>query len=318
MSETSEARRPWQTTMALTLVIVSGVFSVLAAWETVANLHSLDTTRLLEDLLDQPGWSGTGVTLSGARSMLQVAALITGAGAAAAALLAGWTYGGDKTTRRLLGLVALPVVIAGFLIGGFTTTLLGVAALMLWMQPSRAWFNGEPIPEPRPLGAPRPAAGSEEWSAPDPATRVQAPARPPLSIIRATILTHVFTAGALVVLILGAIVMASSPDAMMDDLRTQDPSVFEQGLSESQLALTMAFMLGLLAAWCIGAHALAWLTMRGHEWARICLIVSAVGAGVMFLVSALANPLMLCGALACALVVRQLLTPESRRWTTGR
>ena len=54
MSEPEEhQRRPWHTTMALSVIVMSALFAVVNAWDTMATLHSLDTSDLLRDLLDE-------------------------------------------------------------------------------------------------------------------------------------------------------------------------------------------------------------------------------------------------------------------------
>lgn len=329
-SSSGASARPRQTTFALFLVIFSAVVAVLTAWETMTGIGSLDTREMLAELLNDPVWESTGLTLAQARTGLHVAALITGAGSAAALILGAYCFRGDRVHRLALTLIAVPVAIAGLLVGGFATTVMAVSAFMLWLQPSRAWFNGEPIPEPvsrSASSAPEsPAPGGSggtppgQWAAPDPTARLAGgdpagPGRPPLSAVRAAVLSGVFASGTLLVLMVVIVMLLASPDSVMADLRAQDPEIFEQGLTEDQMVAGLVTMLGMLAAWCAGALALAVLVLRGHEWARICLVISAGLAGLLFALTAAVNPLMLVGVLACAITVLQLARPETARWT---
>lgn len=328
VSEQSPAStRPRHTSFALWLVIVSGVVAVMTAYDAMAGLHSLDTREMLEDLVAEPAWAGTGITVATAREMMRWSALITGAGAVAAVILAAYCFKGERPYRLALSAIAVPVTFAGFPIGGFSTTVIGVSALMLWLQPSRAWFNGDPIPEPRSAhdetgGREQHVAGTSApdaaWAAPDPAARVAGAARPPLSAMRAAILSSVFAGGTMVILLAVTVMLVASPDAILADLRAQDPEVFEQGLSERQVVVALVVMLAMMAAWCAAALVLAYLVVRGKEWARICLAFSAGAAGLIFALVSTMNPLMLVGVLACALTLVQLSRPETARWTRGR
>ena len=279
MSQSSRtAARPRQTSFALWLVIISGVVAVLTAYEAMAGLHSLATREMLQDMLDEPAWSGTGVSVQTARELLRGSALITGAGGVAALILAAYCFKGDRTHRLVLTLIAVPVAVAGFIVGGFDDGA-AVSAAMLWLQPSRAWFNGDPIPEPAPRATreeEQPPAQS--WAAPDPGTLLAPPGpgarerqqRPPLTVVRAALLTAVFALGTGLVLAVIAVMLLVSPDTLMDETRRQDPDLFRQGLSQDQMVAALLVLIGGMAVWSALAVGLAVLVVRGRDWARIC------------------------------------------------
>lgn len=330
MSATTDAQaRPRQTTVALSLVVGAGLIALLTAWETMAGIDSIDTRESLEKLLSESPWNNTGLSVAGLRDAYRVSALVAGAGGVAAAILAGFAFKGDRSHRLALSFVAVPVTIAGFVAGGLSTVLVGAATMMLWLQPSRAWFNGDPIPDMtrRPgTGAQQRADGDPRtstpegpgWAAPDPGARLSGPGRAPLSVMRAAILTGVFATGTLLVLLAVLLVLATTPDTLMEDVRRQEPALFERGVTEQQMVVTLIVLLALLVVWCVAALVFAIHVVRGREWARVALIVSAGAAGLAFALSSIANPLMLFGVLACVFTTLQLARPESVAFTRHR
>jgi hypothetical protein len=246
-------------------------------------------------------------------------------------------------------------VLAGFGIGGFSSTVLGVAAMMLWLQPSRDWFDGKPSrPEgerargpaagavwPPPVRTPTPPDGRSGsggptgpdpgWAPPDPATRHDQPGpaggwpaptaalaaddRRPVALARACLVTGVFAGGALLVTIIALGVLLAAPDAVLSDLRDQDPAALDQaGLTRAELLAGAYVVLGALGTWSVAALALAVLAFRGRDWARIALVASSVGVALAAIVASFANPAVLLVGLAAVVVVLQLMRPEVTAW----
>lgn len=149
--------RPRQVTMAGWVTIIGSVLVVLSVFAQVSTLQSLDTRRSIEQLLSEPPADGLGLEVDTALSLIRVLAMVTGACAAATAILGWQVMQRSRAARLVLSVLAVPLFLAGFVTGGFTSSLVAAAAVVLWLQPARAWVNGDPVPErylPRPAAQP--------------------------------------------------------------------------------------------------------------------------------------------------------------------
>ena len=70
--------RPRQVTTAAWLIMGGSLLLVLAAFQTVSGLHTLETRESIERLLSEQPLAGTGLDLESVRSVLHVAALVLG------------------------------------------------------------------------------------------------------------------------------------------------------------------------------------------------------------------------------------------------
>lgn len=113
---------------------------VLAAFETVAGLHTLETQASIRAALDQAPLSGSGIGFESVRGAMHVAALVLGGCATAAAILGYQVLRRDRTARLVLTVLAVPLVVAGIATDPFLAPMVGAAIAMLWLQPSRGWF----------------------------------------------------------------------------------------------------------------------------------------------------------------------------------
>ena len=52
----------------------------------------------------------------------------------------------SRPARLGLSVLALPLFFGGLATGGFLTSLVVAATVLLWLGPSRAWFDGTPLP----------------------------------------------------------------------------------------------------------------------------------------------------------------------------
>ena len=78
-------------------------------------------------------------------------------------------------------------------------------------------------------------------------------------------------------------------------------------------------MLAGFVAWAVAAAVVAVFVLRGFEWARITLIVSASTAGAVFLLGSVLGAFLLALTLAaCAMAVALLVRPEVRAWFVSR
>lgn len=173
--------------MAGWVTILGSVLVILSVFAQIGSLDSLETRRGIEQLLSEPPADGLGLEVSTVLDLIRVLATVTGAMAAATAILGWQVMQRSRSARLVLTVLAVPMFLAGFVTGGFTTSLVAAAAVVLWLQPSRAWVNGEPVPERylrapddarRDRGSDRPSDGAAPggWPPPYPPQEPTAPA----------------------------------------------------------------------------------------------------------------------------------------------
>ena len=141
MSET-KLPRPGQATLAGWLIVLGSLLTVVAAWDQIAGLRSLDTRERVEKVLAEPPLDGSGIGLDNILDFMHIAALVTGAFAAAAVILGWHVLQRNKQARLALTVIAAPLFFGGMFGGGFWSTLAAVAVVLLWMSPTRDWFDG--------------------------------------------------------------------------------------------------------------------------------------------------------------------------------
>lgn len=149
--------RPRQATLSAGLVMGGSFFVVLSVFERVSGLTSLETREAVEEFLDVPPGSGLGLSTVEALDLLRVLAMIAGAVAAAMGVLGFYVLQRSRGARLALSILAPVLFLTGMTAGGFLSAVVSAAVVMLWMQPSRAWFDGKQPPEPRPVTRREPA-----------------------------------------------------------------------------------------------------------------------------------------------------------------
>lgn len=329
--------RPPQVTLFGWLVIVSGVLVVFSAWEAIGSIGSLTTTETLQTMREEPPLRGMG--LESMREAYRISAIVAAAAAGGAVVFAVHAMKRDRAARVALSVLAVPVVLAGFVMGGMASTLLAVAAMMMWFQPSRDWFNGKdyvpPEPreaEPREQVAPRASAGP--WAPPSadqrhldgstpaglpPGEGSPAVAGPrPAALLRACLLAGFFSAMTLALALMALTALLGDSAQMLDELRRQDPALVDQGVTEQQLLTLIGAVLGLLALWCLGVLVLVFRAMRGAEWARLTLLVAAAASGLFALVGVAYSLWMIGFAVAAVLTVSLLARRDVAAWCRQR
>lgn len=148
MSKTIETRPP-QVTLAATIIIVGSVLALVSAWERVAGLRSLETREAVDSFLADPPGSGMGLGREDVLSILQVSAMVAAVAAVATAILGWHVLKGDKVVRRALAIAAVPLFLTGLAMGGFASSFVAAATVMLWMTPAKEWFaTGRWTPPP--------------------------------------------------------------------------------------------------------------------------------------------------------------------------
>lgn len=334
VSEPSPSARPRQVTLAGWLTVVGSVVVVMLVFDRVAGLHTLETRESVERFLAEPPGRDLGVGADGILAVMRVAALVTGGCAAAAAILGWHVLRRSRSARLVLTVVAVPLFLTGLVTGGFVSSLVAGSVVMLWMQPARDWFDGIVRPDPEPVrSAPAPTtAPPPQVSTPGPAVApyaatggpyaVRAPVsvtgRPP-AVTWAAILTWVGSGLTLVGTIASGVYLGLQPDVLLDEVRAQNPDLETQGVSDDLLVGVSLAMLAGFALWCAAACVVAFFVVRGHEWARITLIVSAATATAVFLVGTVAGAYLLAITLGAGIATIVLLVrPESRAWFAQR
>jgi hypothetical protein len=157
--------------MAGWVTIVGSAAVVLTVFDLIANLRSIDTRERVQKAVSEPPLDGMGVDVQQVLTVMHVLALVA-AGCATAAAILGWhVLRRNKSARLWLTVLAVPLFVAGLVTGGFMSSMVAVAVIMLWTRPSRDWFDGRsparaggyPARTPEP-----PADRSTDRSTPEP------------------------------------------------------------------------------------------------------------------------------------------------------
>lgn len=395
MSSKDAPARPPQASAAGWALVVGGAFVVLSAFESVSSLRSLESREQVEEMLAEPPASGLGLGVEGVLDLMHALTLVTGACAAAIAVLGWQVLQRNRQARVAVSVLAVPLLVAGAVVGGLVAVVVATAAALLWVQPTRAWFDGvepprrglepprrrppHPLPpqdgppvsgpseEQRPLapvgapghdddqrsgsGEPRPydGFGSVRTSAPVGSAHPAHPAQPapptwtggpgdqpgpdgqqqpwgtayapglgaasprrPAAVTVACVLTWVATTVVGLLTGVSLVALALAPDLLLDSALEQQPGLLDQGVTREQLLSGLWVLGGLTVAWCVAAAVVAGFASRGARWARGALLVSAVLATVLSLLSSPGAPAMVLPMLAGSVVVACLLRAESR------
>ena len=338
--------RPRQVTLAATLIICGSVLVVLTVFDRIAGLQTLETRESIEKFLAEPPGNDLGLGVQGVLDILRVFGMVAAGCATAAAILGYHVLRRNRSARLALTLLAVPLFVSGMVTGGFLSSVVAAAAVMLWFQPSRDWFNGVvreerptpasaratgsglpdgdagPVPPPR---VPEPRAFPGFGTPPDPSAAPDEPlpwgaapatdptSRPP-AVLWASVLTWVCTALAVLVMASSIAVLVADPAFVFDELRRQNPELAEQGVSEQALTNATYVLGGVVILWSLAAALLAALVFRRVRWARTPLVVSAAVSAGLLLVGSVVQPLLALPLAACVVVLALLNRPDVRAW----
>lgn len=338
----STETRPRQVTMAAWLVGAGSLFLVLSV---VSTMGELNTVAYREDIEDFLSTRGLGLTVDSALSVAR--GMLFATGAAAAAALVGVVYAArrDKPARIVVSVTAVVVFLAGSVADPLLAAFVAAGATLLWSGPANDWFAGRPIRQPRPLGGQRsqgdaqesgatgsaaPSAGSSPFSGPpssgpassSPAStgtfsppvagRGRRRGQAPQEVLTAALVTATVSAAVVLGMVFDTARYLTNPETLTETYAESGMS--DRGISEDMWTAALVVGALLLIGWALAAIGLALMTVRGHSWARILLIVSAATAGLMTLVVGFGQPLALIVAAACAATVWLLLRPRTHRW----
>jgi hypothetical protein len=331
-------------TLAAYTIMGGSAFVVLLAFETLTNLHTLQTRESVQQFLSEPPGSGLGITVEGALTIMRTLGMVAAGCATAAGILGFQVLRRNKAARIALTILAGPLLVSGMVTGGFLSSLVAASALLLWLPPARDWFAGrEPArPAARPISAPPspppsppsvtsrppPSAGPRPmvgFGTPPPsplpgqagdgptAPTLRTRQRPP-AVLWACALTWCFAGLGAVVMAVGLGYVALAPDELVTELHAQNPELADAGLSD-RMILAATFVTGAgLIVWAIAAMVLAFLLFRGVPWSRLVLMISTGGALGLLGFGALSQPVLMVAFAAAAVTMFLLLRPEAAAW----
>lgn len=331
--------RPGLVTMAGWMIIGGAVLMVLTVFETITSLNTLETREAVAQFLSEPPGQGLGLDVSGALVALRTVSMIAAGCAAMAAVLGFHVLRRNRGARVGVTVLAVPLFFSGTVTGGLLSSVVAFSIALLWLEPSRNWFDGvrpspesdrgttgerrtappgfgspQPPPPPAP-SAPRPHQGF--GTAPTTAPAQAVPEQRPAAVMWACVLTWVLSGLAATMMVLSALVIALEPAVVFDELRRQNPELGEQGVTDRAVQVATYVTAGVTVVWALAAVVLAVFVLRRFAWARVALLASAGGAGAVCLVASLGSLLMVLPAFGCAVTFSLLLRPEVRAWFAG-
>lgn len=338
MTAPTRPPRPRQVTLAAWLIMLGSAFVVLTVFERVTGLHSLESQESVRKFLAEPPGSDLGLGMQSVLDILHAVALVAGACAAAAAVLGFYVLQGSRSARVALAVLALPLFLGGLVAGGFMSSVVVAASVMLWFQPARDWFNGvtrEPLrtetSAPTAATGPRafpgfgsgPTPGAQAPTAPeDPAHtstgQVAGKTARPSAVVWACALTWVFATLAVAVMASSIAVLAANPDLVFDELRKQNPELVRQGLSDDLIVRITYVIGGVVIVWSLLAILFSALTFHRVSWARVALVVSASASAGLCLVGTLGQVLLVLPLAASVVTLSLLVRPDVRAWFNAR
>jgi hypothetical protein len=283
--------------------------------------------------------------VQGVLEILRVFGMVAAGCATAAAILGYQVLQRSRSARLALTLLAVPLFLSGMVTGGFLSSVVAAAAVMLWFQPSRDWFNGvvrerrdtpaardstgagDPVSPvaPPPPSVPTPRAYPGFGAPPDPSAGPGEPqpwgaappsdpgARPP-AVLWASVLTWVCTALAVLVMASSIAVLAADPGFVFDELRRQNPDFDNQAVSEQTLTTATYILGGAVIAWSLAAALLAVLVFRRVGWARVALVISAAVSAGLLLVGSVVQIFLALPLAASVVTLALLIRPDVRAW----
>jgi hypothetical protein len=156
MSE-SQGQRPRRVTIAGVMATAACVLLVVSLFDSMATVRSSAVRDQIAEQLSKPPGNGLGLDAAAVVDMLRALVLVSGALAAAGAVLAIFALQRHRGARVGLTVTAVLLLFSATFVSGILPILVAVAASMLWSRDARDWFAGRP---PRPAPAvPPPASG---------------------------------------------------------------------------------------------------------------------------------------------------------------
>lgn len=161
------------------------------------------------------------------------------------------------------------------------------------------------------FGGPPPEPPAAPYAAP---ARRAAPGRRPPALVAACVLTWVGSALVSGMMLLVSLVLAVAREDLFDELERQQPDLDLGGLSHGEIATVMFVSTGGVVVWSVAASVLAVLAIRRVGWARVALVVSTGGAGLLALAATFTSPLLVVVLAAIVVTFGLLLRADVNAW----
>ena len=114
--------RPPQVTVAAWMIMVGSIFVVLIVWDRIAALHSLDTRKALEPILDDQRMKDAGIELNDMLAVIRIVSMVAAGCATAMVVLGYQTLQRSRGARLALTVLAVPLFISGLATGGYVSS----------------------------------------------------------------------------------------------------------------------------------------------------------------------------------------------------
>lgn len=329
METPSSPPRPRQVTLAAWLIMAGSALVVLMVFDRIMGLHTLETRESVQKFLSEPPGQDLGLGVDGVLSIIRTVAMVAAGCATAAAILGYQVLRRSRSARVALSVLALPLFVCGMVTGGFLSSVVAAASLMLWLQPSRDWFDGvtreaptAPTTPPPPVatGPDRPHPGFGQVAPPRPSAPLPGvgtdPQARPAAVAWACVLTWTCSVLAIVMMLVSVVALVADSGLVLDELNRQNPELAAQGVTEQLLRTVTYVMAAVVVIWSAAAILLAALVWRRSDRARRVLVVSASAAGVCLLLSTLGQFLLVLPLAACVVTLALLVRPDVRAWFT--
>jgi hypothetical protein len=346
-----EAPRPRQVTLAGSLVMAASAMLVASVFERLGNLRSVESRSAIERFLSQPPGSDLGLGMESVLDILYTVSMVAAGLGTAAAILGFHVLKRNRSARVALSILALPLFLCGLVTGGFLASVVAVSVAMLWLAPSRHWFEETtPTPTtstgpgvgstgawPGPAAPPPPAPyaapprvdlpsqppvvghlthGPPPW--PPYAAGPQPPARRPTALVVACVVTWVCCALAVLLSVLLMAVLAADADGLFAEMHRQNPDLTDQGVSDATLRSATWVTGGVCLVWSVASSAFAVLAFLRRRWAAIALVVSAGAVALTCLAGSLVSPPLVVPGILAAAAAGLVLHPSVQRWLARR
>ncbi len=343
---TTRPARPPQVTVAAWLIMVGSVFVVLMVWDRIAGLHSLDSRKALQAVLDDPGVKPLGLQVTDLMIAVKTVSMVAAGCATAMVILGYQTLRRSRGARLALTLLAVPLFFSGLVTGGFVSSGVAAAVATLWLRPARVWFDGgsgrtpsahaeqvfgrsqgapPPWTPPLPPGADPVRPSGEGGTSPaawaPPPTSVydvrrtdDRTAQRPAALLWACLLTWAFAGVAVLVLTASIAVLAGNQHLVLDKMHQQNPDLASQGVSDHLIVVVAFVTCGTFVLWSLAAAVFAALAFRRRRLAWYALTASTAAVAVVCLLGAIGSLLVLVPLVASLATISLLVRSEVRGW----
>jgi hypothetical protein len=133
--------RPSKVTLAASLGGVSCVVLIFSLFDTLTRLRGVEMRDEITKSLSEPPFDTLAASTADVLAVMRVMAFFAGGLAAAGAVLAVFVARRHQGARVGFSVIAALLLLTTP-VAGMLTFLVGIAAVLLWSEPSRAWFSG--------------------------------------------------------------------------------------------------------------------------------------------------------------------------------